>query len=186
MRELSRSLARRNGEAKQEVQRLTEEIAQLARASMGQAKRLLVEAKVAAAKAGRRSRSRVTRVIAELEATGHPVRHVAVMSGFRTPQYNAAGGNTSGRAELSRHMYGDASDVFVDNDGDGRMDDLNHDGRVDMQDAEVSLQAGERVEQKYPSLIGGVGAYSASAGHGPFTHIDVRGYRARWRRFGNG
>ena len=46
--------------------------------------------------------------------------HMTVMSGFRTPQYNATGGNTGGRDELSRHMYGDASDVFVDNDGDGR------------------------------------------------------------------
>lgn len=58
-------------------------------------------------------------VIQELEAEGHPVRHVTVMSGFRTPQYNASGGITTGRAEMSRHMYGDASDVFVDNDYNG-------------------------------------------------------------------
>src|SRR5262249_39539856 len=67
-------------------------------------------------------------VIAELERSGVPVKHLAVMSGFRTPWYNKNGGETGGRADLSRHMYGDAADVFVDNNGDGRMDDLNHDG----------------------------------------------------------
>jgi uncharacterized protein YcbK (DUF882 family) len=96
------------------------------------------------------------------------------------------GGNIQGRANLSRHMYGDASDVFVDNDGNGIMDDLNGDRRVDERDAEVIQQAVERVERQYPSLVGGVGVYSACCGHGPFTHIDVRGYRARWRGTGNG
>lgn len=122
----------------------------------------------------------------ELEAMGHPVRHVRIMSGFRTPNYNVHGGNTAGRASLSRHMYGDASDIFIDNDGNGAMDDLNGDGRVDARDAEVILSAAERVERRYPSLVGGVGVYSACCGHGPFTHIDVRGYRARWRGTGNG
>ena len=42
------------------------------------------------------------------------------MSGFRTPQYNKGGGNTGGRAGLSRHMYGDAADIFIDSNGDGR------------------------------------------------------------------
>lgn len=124
--------------------------------------------------------------IQELEASGHPVRQMHVLSGFRTPNYNHVGGNTRGRANLSRHMYGDASDVFVDNDGNGMMDDLNHDGRVDVRDAEVILQAVENVERKNPALVGGVGVYSACCGHGPFTHIDVRGFRARWRGFGNG
>ncbi len=124
--------------------------------------------------------------IAELQAMGHPVKHMTVMSGFRTPSYNVHGGNTAGRANLSRHMYGDASDVFVDNDGNGMMDDLNRDGRIDARDAEVIQQAAERAERKNPSLIGGVGVYSACCGHGPFTHIDVRGYRARWRGMGNG
>jgi uncharacterized protein YcbK (DUF882 family) len=124
--------------------------------------------------------------IQELQAMGHPVRRLTIMSGFRTPNYNVHGGDTEGRANLSRHMYGDAADVFVDNDGNGIMDDLNGDHRVDERDAEVIQQAVERVERKYPSLVGGVGVYSASSGHGPFTHIDVRGYRARWRGTGSG
>lgn len=120
-------------------------------------------------------------VIQDLKAQGHRIEHVAVMSGFRTPTYNRAGGNVAGRASLSRHMYGDAADIFVDNDRNGWMDDLNGDGRTDTRDAEVIAQAAERVERKYPALVGGVGIYKACCGHGPFTHVDVRGYRARWR-----
>ena len=120
-------------------------------------------------------------IIQDLQARNIKVEHVQVMSGFRTPRYNHSGGNTAGRANLSRHMYGDAADIFVDNDGNGNMDDLNRDGRVDTRDADVIAQAAERVERRYPALVGGVGVYKACCGHGPFTHIDVRGVRARWR-----
>jgi len=67
MRELNRSLARRTDDAKQEVQRLTEQIAQLAKASIGQGRRLLAEAKLAALSVSRGSRRRVARAITELE-----------------------------------------------------------------------------------------------------------------------
>ena len=125
-------------------------------------------------------------IVQELEEEGHPVEHVQIMSGFRTPIYNHSGGNTGGRASLSRHMYGDAADIFVDNDRNGVMDDLNGDGRIDPADSEAIARAAERVEAKYPALVGGVGIYPACCGHGPFTHVDVRGYRARWRGTGNG
>ena len=119
-------------------------------------------------------------VVLELQKIGHPVSHVTVMSGFRTPQYNSGGGNTGGRAELSRHMYGDAADIFVDNDKNNMIDDLNGNGRADVGDSRVIRDAADRVEQENPGLVGGVGVYVAAAGHGPFTHIDTRGYRARW------
>jgi uncharacterized protein YcbK (DUF882 family) len=102
------------------------------------------------------------------------------MSGFRSPQYNAGGGDKTGRANLSRHMYGDANDVWIDNNGDGQMDDLNHDGRIDIRDSQVICSAVERVEQENPELVGGCGVYPGNGAHGPFTHIDARGYRARW------
>ena len=121
-------------------------------------------------------------VIDELQREGVRVDHMQVMSGFRTPQYNATGGETGGRARVSRHMYGDAADVFVDNDHDGRMDDLNHDRRVDYRDARVILRAVERVEATHPELTGGVGVYRSTSSHGPFAHVDVRGFRARWGR----
>ena len=56
-------------------------------------------------------------VLNDLASRGVAVKNVTVMSGFRTPSYNAGGGNTAGRGALSRHMYGDAMDWFVDNDG---------------------------------------------------------------------
>jgi uncharacterized protein YcbK (DUF882 family) len=118
--------------------------------------------------------------IEQLERTGIAVGSVQVMSGFRTPQYNRLGVGKGGRAEASRHQYGDAADVFIDNDGDGRMDDLNRDGRVDHRDAQVLLRAVDEVERRHPELVGGVGVYRATRAHGPFAHIDARGQRARW------
>lgn len=124
--------------------------------------------------------------IQELENEGVRVANVHVMSGFRTPRYNAGGGNTSGRASLSRHMYGDGADVYVDNNRDGQPDDITGDGRVTTADAEKFARAAERVERAHRQLVGGIGIYVACCGHGPFTHVDVRGYRARWRGTGNG
>jgi hypothetical protein len=119
-------------------------------------------------------------VLADLKEHGINPAGVRVMSGFRSPQYNAGGGDPRGRAALSRHMYGDANDIFIDNDGNGQMDDLNHDGRVNIADAKVIQDAVNRVERAHPSLIGGCGIYSGTSAHGPFTHIDTRGYSARW------
>jgi hypothetical protein len=115
----------------------------------------------------------------ELEREGLPSK-LHVMSGFRTPQYNAQGVGEGGRATHSRHMYGDAADVFVDADGNGRMDDMNHDGRITVADARVLRSAAERVEADYPSLVGGLAAYPANSAHGPFVHVDARGVKARW------
>ena len=119
-------------------------------------------------------------VLSDLQSHGHDISGVTVMSGFRTPQYNAGGGNTGGRANLSRHMYGDASDIFIDSNHDGQMDDLNHDGKVSIDDSRVIEAAVDRVEKAHPEFIGGAGVYTAASGHGPFIHIDTRGYRARW------
>ena len=119
-------------------------------------------------------------VLSDLASRGINVSGVKVMSGFRTPQYNSGGGNTAGRAGLSRHMYGDAADVYIDSNKDGVMDDLNHDGRITIADSRVVQEAVDRVEKAHPELVGGTGVYPAAAGHGPFIHIDTRGYRARW------
>jgi hypothetical protein len=116
----------------------------------------------------------------ELEREGHPARRIVVISGFRTPNYNESGGDVSGRGQLSRHMYGDAIDFAIDNDGDGRMDDLNGDGRVNVHDARVVANAAQEVEREHPHLVGGIGIYSPTGAHSGFVHIDTRGNRARW------
>jgi uncharacterized protein YcbK (DUF882 family) len=117
-------------------------------------------------------------VMQELRAMGIRADGMAVMSGFRTPAYNGPG--EGGRARLSRHTYGDAADVWVDSDGDNYIDDLNQDGLRDVHDAEVMLRAVDRVEAKYPELLGGAGVYLDSGTRSPFIHIDVRGSHSRW------
>jgi hypothetical protein len=122
-------------------------------------------------------------VLQTMEAQGTPTHNVRILSGFRAPYYNA-GLVAEGAARASRHQFGDASDIVIDNDHDGRMDDLNHDGHVDFQDTEVILRAVERVERTYPELVGGLGLYAGMGPSGPFAHIDVRGSRARWTNSG--
>ena len=102
-----------------------------------------------------------------------------IMSGFRTPYYNSRIGNETG---YSRHLYGDAMDIFVDSDGDGQMDDINRDGRVNQRDAALLLAVAEEIDDSadWGWLKGGAGVYRANSAHGPFLHIDTRGYVARW------
>lgn len=102
-----------------------------------------------------------------------------VMSGFRTPFYNASIGN---KTTSSRHLFGGAADVYPDADGDGVMDDLNRDGRVDTEDARSLAALAERLASRGAAFWppGGLAAYPATSAHGPFVHVDARGYRARW------
>jgi len=104
-----------------------------------------------------------------------------VMSGFRTPFYNASIGN---KTTSSRHLFGGAADVFIDIDGDGWMDDLNGDGKVDKADAAALADLGDYLANNDPVgwPAGGLGVYAANSVHGPFVHVDARGYRARWGR----
>lgn len=118
-------------------------------------------------------------VLLTLQDQGIPTRNVVVLSGFRTPQYNRRA-TFEGAAYASRHQYGDAADLIIDANGDGRMDDLNRDGVVDFRDTDVINRAVEKVEQQFPELVGGLGLYRAMGPSGPFAHIDVRGTRARW------
>jgi hypothetical protein len=119
-------------------------------------------------------------IIDDLAAHGRPDAHLVIMSGFRSPQYNAQGvGQRGGRARDSRHQFGDAADIYVD-DGNGRMCDLNGDGHVDTRDVRVLLESVDRVEDAHPELVGGAGVYRATRAHGPFLHVDVRGERVRW------
>jgi hypothetical protein len=118
-------------------------------------------------------------LLEEVRREGIPARTLTVMSGFRTPHYNRAIGNTT---ESSRHLWGDAADVFVDLNGNGRMDDLNRDGRVDVADARYLAALVERVEARGEPHVrpGGIGIYRANPVRGPFVHVDPRGHRARW------
>ncbi len=118
-------------------------------------------------------------VMQTLSARGVRATRAVVLSGFRAPYYNERGVG-EGMARASRHQYGDAADLIIDSNGDGGMDDLSRDGRIDLRDTEVINLAVSEVERKYPQLAGGLGRYHAMGPRGPFAHIDVRGTSARW------
>ena len=96
---------------------------------------------------------------------GDPV-DVDVHSGFRTPLHNRRVVRAAGD---SRHQYGDAADVAVDANGDGR---------ISAADILLITRAVEAVERDHPELVGGLGTYGRGA---TYVHIDVRGQSARWR-----
>jgi hypothetical protein len=113
------------------------------------------------------------------QASGIEASSFYVMSGYRTPYYNRQIRNV----RYSRHLWGGAADIFVDErPRDGEMDDLNGDGRSDVEDAVVLYDIIERAsaEPSYQPFVGGLARYGRTSRHGPFVHVDVRGTKARW------
>ena len=99
-----------------------------------------------------------------------------VMSGYRTPFYNSAIGN----GRYSRHQWGGAADIYIDQGPPhGRMDDLTGDGRSTIADARHLATIAERVMASM-DVEGGIGIYGSAPHRGPFVHVDVRGFPARW------
>ena len=119
-------------------------------------------------------------LLERLNAAGYHANTFNVMSGYRTPHYNQAIGNVA----LSRHVWGAAADIFVDEDGDDYMDDINGDGRSDISDIRILYDMANELatEADYQVFVGGLGTYRANNVHGPYLHVDVRGRRARWSR----
>ena len=118
-------------------------------------------------------------ILASLNNAGHPAGGFVIMSGYRTPFYNRSIGNV----QYSRHVYGGAADIYIDdNPRDGRMDDMNGDGRVDRNDAKWFANFVDEMSRKgmFGPRVGGIGVYGSTSAHGPFVHVDVRGTRARW------
>ncbi len=147
-------------------------------------------------------------VLKKANETGYRCPTLEVMSGYRTPYYNRAIGNST---TYSRHVWGDAADIFIDaNPRDGEMDDLNRDGVVDFRDTAVLynivnkmyepriqrfLTSGFMNEPRVQQLLadgfmnesriqrfltGGLARYRETRAHGPFVHVDVRGIYTRW------
>jgi hypothetical protein len=112
-----------------------------------------------------------------LRAAGIEPRALRILSLYRAPRYNRSIG--SGR--YSRHIYGDAFDFVIDADGDGDMDDLTGDGRVDREEALRLIALIEDLQADGDIPIGGIGAYTFAGGDYSCTmHLDLRGHRARW------
>jgi len=50
-----------------------------------------------------------------------------------------------------------------------------------MTDELLVMLAVERVEDKHPDLVGGLGMYVSRRYASPYLHIDARGKRSRWK-----
>jgi hypothetical protein len=123
--------------------------------------------------------SKLEIVLEKVNEAGYHCETFHVMSGYRTPYYN----EIIGDVKYSRHIYGGAADIFIDVDPeDGMMDDLNEDGKINSDDADVLYDIVDELYGKpwYEVYVGGLGKYGCTECHGPFVHIDARGYRARW------
>ena len=101
------------------------------------------------------------KAVAEIEIDVH--------SGFRAPEHNR---KIRRAARDSQHQYGDAADVAIDANGDGKLTAI---------DSRMVALAVEIVELKHPDLVGGLGLYTSGHSSTNYVHIDVRGRRARWR-----
>jgi hypothetical protein len=118
-------------------------------------------------------------ILEEINKKGYRSDSLEVMSGYRTPFYNKAIGNVP----YSRHVWGGAADIFIDEaPRDGQMDDLNRDGVIDERDASVLHDVIDALHERpyFAPFLGGLARYRATSAHGPFVHVDERGFRARW------
>ncbi len=117
-------------------------------------------------------------LLTELNKTNPGIKTLVIMSGYRTPYYNKKIGNV----KYSRHVYGNAADVYVDLNGDGVIDDLNNDGKNNMDDGLVLYKIINSFDKdpEFSDLLGGMGKYKKNSRHTYFIHIDTRGYKARW------
>jgi len=122
---------------------------------------------------------KLERVLERTNERGYRAETFEVMSGYRTPYYNRVIGNV----KYSRHLWGGAADIYIDESPrDGMMDDLNKDGKIDYQDAAILYGIVDEMYGRpwYEPFVGGLGWYRKTKSHGPFVHVDVRGFRARW------
>ncbi len=118
-------------------------------------------------------------ILERVNEEGYSAVTFNILSGYRTPYYNRVIGNV----KYSRHLYGGSADIFIDESPkDNLMDDLNKDGKIDYRDSMIIYNIVDRMygEPWYETFIGGLGLYRKASSHGPFVHVDVRGFRARW------
>jgi hypothetical protein len=118
-------------------------------------------------------------VLQRVNELGVDVDTLNVMSAYRTPYYNHAIGDV----KYSMHQWGSAADVYVDPENKNRMEDLNRDKRIDIDDAKFLYDDIERMlaVKDFKKFQGGMGYYPATSAHPPFVHVDVRGTAARWK-----
>lgn len=117
-------------------------------------------------------------ILQKVQAEGYKIGTFGFISGYRTPYYNATIENTPN----SRHVYGDAADIFIDANNDGKMDDLNRDGRINERDVQVMYDLIDALSEDaaFQPFLGGLGFYKRTSAHEGFVHVDTRGVKVEW------
>ncbi len=114
-----------------------------------------------------------------LEPRGWDAEDIFVMSGYRTPYYNKQLDDT----KYSLHQWGRAADIFLDKDGNGRMDDFNKD-KVDLEGRRGRARDRPRVARRKPpsssSFIGGLGIYGSTVSTRPVRARRHAALAGRW------
>jgi hypothetical protein len=139
---------------------------------------------------------KLEQILSGLQEKGIDIDTLGILAGFRSPSYNAwkkEQGGVGGKYTkgVSTHLFGGAADFYVDADGDGVMDDLNGDGKIDQEDsAWVREQIVDHVDcQAQASNSGLAGMCGIYGEHdipdrpiqSPNLHVDIRGYSLnRW------
>lgn len=115
----------------------------------------------------------------EVNNAGYQADTFGIVSLYRSPYFNKELGNNT---DLSRHLFGDAADIYIDNSGNEWMDDLNEDGNSTRADADILYDLAVKFDQKeeFSALQGGVSSYKGNGVRGPFIHIDTRGFHVSW------
>lgn len=117
-------------------------------------------------------------VLEEVKIHYPPARSIHVISGFRTPAYNASIGNLT---TTSTHLYGRAADFWIESwPPNNLMDDMDRNKRIDVYDGEFLVELTRRLEARGQVSAGGAAAYRWTEHHGPYVHIDTRGSPAVW------
>ncbi|TDO78278.1 peptidase M15-like protein [Halanaerobium saccharolyticum] len=115
----------------------------------------------------------------EVNKAGYQAETFGIVSLYRSPYFNKKIGNDT---DFSRHLFGDAADIYIDNSGDRWMDDLNGDSQSTKADADLLYDLAVKFDQKeeFFHLQGGVCSYKGNGVRGPFIHIDTRGFHVSW------
>ena len=115
----------------------------------------------------------------EVNKAGYKADTFGIVSIYRSPYFNKKLGNNT---DFSRHLFGDAADIYIDNSGNQWMDDLNRDGKSTIKDSNILFDLAVKFDQKeeFAQLQGGVCSYKGNGVRGPFLHIDSRGFHVSW------
>lgn len=115
----------------------------------------------------------------EVNKAGYQAETFGILSAYRSPYFNKKLGNNT---NFSRHLFGDAADIYIDYNHDNWMDDLNKDNCFDKRDADILYNLAVQFDHKskFSILQGGVSSYEGNGVRGSFIHIDARGFHVSW------